>query len=108
MLAVSAFRLSFKRPDAWTYVALDAGLMDDLIDLVGRHTGLRGGRSDIKNFSREFTGLAHCLLTLVVEDVDLIAVRDGAAVFGVAVLPPGRVRNGLGQGAVLGQRVYGS
>lgn len=91
-----------------TYVTLDASLVHNLVDLVGRHTRLRGSGGNIKDLSRKLAGLAHSLLGLLVEDLDLVSVREGAAVLGVPVLPPCRVRDGLGQGAVLGQRVDGA
>ena len=82
--------------------------MHNLVNLVGRDAGLRGSSSDIEDLSGQLAGLAHSLLALLIEDVDLVAVREGAAVLGVAVLPPGWVRDGLGEGSVLGQRVDGS
>lgn len=95
----------------WTncaYVALDASLVDDLVDLIGRDTRLRGRGGNVEDLSSKLAGLSHSLLALVVEDVDLVAVRKRAAVLGIAVLPPCWVRDGLGQGSMLGQRVNGA
>lgn len=82
--------------------------MDELVDVIGRDTRLGGGGSNIENLSRQSTALSHGILAGLVENFDLVAVGERAAVPGVAVLPPHGVRNRLGESSVRRQRIDGS
>lgn len=96
------------RPWDHTYLALDAGLVDDLVNLVGRDARSQGGGSNVQDFSRQAAHLAHAILGLGVEDLDLVRPSERAAGLGDTVGSVVRVGDRLGDGALLGQRVDGS
>lgn len=76
-----------------TYLALYTSLVDKLVDEVGRDAGLGCSRSKIEDLACQLADLAHRSNTLCIVDVDLVAVYQRPAVLGVAVLPPGGMRN---------------
>lgn len=76
-----------------THLALYASLVDQLVDVVGRDAGLGRGRSKIEDLACQPADLAHRSNALRIVDVDLVAVYQRSAVLGVAILPPGGMRN---------------
>lgn len=90
------------------YVSLDTGLVNNLVDVIGRHTRLRGGGSNVEDLSCKRAALSHSILSSLVENFDLVAAAEGAAVLGVAILPPHGVRNRFGEGSMRGERIDGS
>ncbi len=90
------------RDAARSYLAFDAGLVDNLVDVIGRYAGLGGFRGKIKDLARKLTNLAHGFYALGVENIKLVAVGQRPAVLGVAILGPHGVRNRLGNSSVLG------
>lgn len=80
-------------PICTTHLALYTSLVDKLVDVVGRDAGLGRCRSKIEDLACQLADLAHRSNALCIVDVDLVAVYQGPAVLGVAVLPPGGVRN---------------
>ena len=89
-----------------THVALYACLVHDLVQLVGGDAGADGGGGDVEDLAGEAADLTHGILGLDVEQLDLVAVDERAAGLGDAVGGVVGVRDGLGDGAALGQGVY--
>lgn len=89
----------------WSYLALDARLVHNLVNVVGSNARLGSSGSEIEDLTRELADLAHGFYALGVENVKLVAVGQRAAVLGVAIFGPHGVRDRLGNGSVLGQRV---
>jgi len=88
-------------PGCATHISLDASFVDHLIDVVGSDAGLCRGGGNVEDFPSESAALPHCLLPSRVEDLDLVAGGQVAAVSGVAILPPDGVGDRLGQGSML-------
>lgn len=84
-----------------TNVSRYASLMDNFVNVVGRHAGLGSRGRDIQNLTGKLTALPHSFLALGIEDLNLVSIHERAAVLGVAVFPPYRVRDRLGQCSVL-------
>lgn len=59
---------------ALSYLALDAGLVDNLVNVVGRYAWLSSFGGKIKDLARELTNLAHGFYALGVENIKLVAV----------------------------------
>lgn len=87
------------------YLSLDTGLVDNLIDVIGRNARLGRGRSNVKHLSRKFANLSHGIYSSLVEDIDLVSVRERAAVPRVSILPPYGVSNRLGERSVWRERI---
>jgi hypothetical protein len=77
----------------------------DPVDLVGRYTRLGRSGCEVENLTGELAALAHGSLTLGIEDINLVPVDNGAAVLGIAILPPHGMRDGLGKRSVGRERV---
>lgn len=88
------------------YLAFDTSFVDDLVNVVGRNSGFSRSGGNVKNLTGELSNLSHGLNAFSIEDLELVAVDNGSAVLGVAILGPHGVRNGLGDLSRLGQRVY--
>lgn len=90
-----------------TNLSLHAGVVDDLVDVVGRDARNRCRRRNVEDFSGHAADLAHAGLLLLVQDLDLLspgrAFTPGDSIFGV-------VRAGYRRGHLsgFGQRVYGA
>lgn len=84
------------------YLAFDTSFVDDLVNVVGGNSGLSSGSGNVKNLAGELSNLAHGLNAFSIEDLELVSVDNGSAVFGVAILGPHGVRNGLGDLSGLG------
>lgn len=82
--------------------------MHDLVQLVCSDAGPNGGGGDVEDLSRQPAYLAHGVLGLLVENLDLVPVDEGAAGLGDAICGVVGMRDGLGDGTALGQRVYGA
>jgi hypothetical protein len=83
-----------------TYVSLNAGLVNDLVDVVGGYARLGSGSSNVEYLSRKSAALSHSILARLVENFDLVTVGERAAIPRVAVLPPHGVGDRLRQGSV--------
>lgn len=88
-----------------THISFDTGLVYDPVDLVGRYTRLGRSGCDVENLTGELAALAHSSLALGIEDINLVAVDNGATVLGIAILPPHGMRDGLGERSVRRERV---
>lgn len=55
-----------------TYISLQTGLVDNLVDVVCCHTRLRCSRSNVQDLSREPAHLAHALNLLRIQDSNLV------------------------------------
>lgn len=75
------------------------------VDLIGSHTRFCGSGSNIKNLPREPTALSHCILAGLIQDFDLVSIQQRTGVFGITILPPYGVWNGLWQRTMGRQRV---
>lgn len=84
-----------------TYISGYASLMDNLVDVISRDARLCSCGGDIQNFTGKLAALAHRFLALGIEYLDLVAVHERATVLGVAVFPPYRVGDRLGQRSML-------
>lgn len=91
-----------------THLALDAGLVYNLVNVIGGDAGDGGGGSQVEDFARELGDLAHGFYALGVENLKLGAAAERAAVLGVAIFGPHGVGDRPGDGAVLGEGVDGS
>lgn len=91
-----------------TYLAVNTGLVDNLVDVIGRHTRFGCRSSNVEDLASKFADLAHSILACLIVNLELVSVGERAAVLGVAVLPPDGVGDRLGEGSVLGERVDGS
>ena len=90
-----------------TYIPFNAGLVDNLIDIIGRHTRADGGSGDIQDLAREAADLSHGVLGLRIEDVDLRSAGT-RAVLRDSILGPLGVRYAFGDDAFWRERVDGS
>lgn len=91
-----------------TYLALDTGLVDDIVDIVSRDAGFGRRCRNIEDLSCQTADFSHRSNSLGIEYLNLVAVRQRAVVLGIAIFPPDRVRDRLGNGAVIGERIDGS
>lgn len=89
------------------HVSFYAGLVDNLVDLVGRHARLRGRCGDVEYLTRQPAHLPHALLCLCIQNLDPVAAHQRPAGLGNAVGRIVRVGYGLRHNAPLGQRVDG-
>ncbi len=87
------------------YLAFNARLVHNLVNVVGGDARLGRSSRKVEDLARELTNLAHGFYALGVQNVKLVAVGQRATVLGVAILGPHGVRDRLGNGSVLGQRV---
>ena len=55
-----------------TYVALNTGVVNDLVDVVGGHARLSLTGCNIKNLACQSADLAHALLLFLCENLDLV------------------------------------
>lgn len=97
----------FRAPNllANTYVALNASLVDDFIDIVGGDTGLQLPRSNIKDLSRHPAHLAHTVLLRLVQKSDIVSANKFLLGAGNAIFRVVRVRNRLRDSLLRRQRV---
>lgn len=61
------------------YLSLNAGFVADLVEVVGRHARLDLSCDNVQHFSRKPANLAHGLLSLGVEDLNLGPVQPALA-----------------------------
>lgn len=67
------------------HISFDTCVVHDLVDLVGRDTRADGGGGNVEDFARKTADLAHALLCLGVEALDLVGAHERAAVLRDAV-----------------------
>lgn len=91
-----------------THVALDTLLVYYPVDLVGRDAGSDRSSSNVEDLSRQPADLAHRILCLLVEDLDLVPVDEGPPCLGYAVGGVVGVGDRLWDLTSWGQRVNGS
>lgn len=82
--------------DKNSYLALDACLVDNLIDLIRRDSRYSSSSSKIQDFSGQFADFTHSLDTLSIQNLEFIAVDNRSAVLGITIYRPYGMRNRLG------------
>ena len=90
------------------HVALNAGLVHDLVDLVGRDAGPHGSRGNVEHLAGQAADLAHALLCLGVELLDLVGADEGPAGLGDAIFGVVGVGDRCRDRAGVGEGVDGS
>ena len=59
-----------------SYFTLNAGLVDHLIDIVGRDSGLERSSRKVQHLSSETAHFAHPLLLLLIQDLDTVLAKQ--------------------------------
>jgi len=59
-----------------TYITLHAGIVDDLVDVVGSNTRLSFTGCDIENLASQSADLAHAFLLLPCENLDPVPSNE--------------------------------
>lgn len=88
-----------------SYVALNAGLVNNLVNLVGGDAWPQGSSRDIQNFSRQTADLAHAILLLGVELLNLVRPNERSASLGNTIFGVIGVRYRLGDFALGRKRI---
>lgn len=91
-----------------THIPLNACPMDNIVDVIGRNTWFCSGRGNVEHLTGQSAAFAHGFLSLGVENFNLVSMSQRTVVLWIPILPPDRVRNRLGQGSVLRQRINGA
>lgn len=91
-----------------THVALDTLLVHDPVDLIGGDARSDSRRRNVENLSCQPADLAHTLLRLLVQDIDLVPVCKRSAALGNTTFGIVRVRDRFGDLASGAKGVYGS
>jgi len=71
-----------------TYIPFDTCVVDDLVEIICRHSWLDRSCGDIEDFAGQSTDLSHGFLALEVENLVLVCSSHVGRVLGHAVLPP--------------------
>lgn len=94
--------------DSIPYVALHAGIVDDLVNVVGCYTRLRRCSRNVQNLTRQPAHLAHAILLLLGENSNLVPVHKDLLRARDAVFRVVRELDALLHFTLRRERVYGS
>lgn len=86
MTAPLSALLLLEQPPKFPDISLDASLVNNLVDVVGRDARSNRRRSNIENFSGQAANLAHAILSLGVQLLDLVGANHAPVVLGDAIL----------------------
>jgi hypothetical protein len=91
-----------------SYITLYASLVDNLINVVCRDSGLQFASSEIQNLTSQSANLTHAFLLLLVQDSNIMAANELLLGTRDTIAGVVRVRDRLGNGSLGGERVDGS
>lgn len=60
---------------SFSYFAFHTSIVNNLVNVIGRHTRLRRSCGDIQNLTRQSAHFAHARLLLLIENSDLVPVH---------------------------------